>query len=427
MSRVPLRAAHVRQLRISRSGHAERHIAASGPAMISPASAARRRRPRPANDPPLPFGCRPSAGVAPGGRLSASPRGVRESTARPVPSKARRRGCRAPSEGDMSSTTACELLEHYSVVILPALVVAEQIGIPLPAVPVPGGRGAGGARARHVPLVIGAMAVVALAVDFGRYELGRRRGAPVLTRLCRGSLEPDTCVRRAESIFGRHGAAGAPRREVRARPDDGDAALAGVFAVGRDDLRSTTLRPCCSGPARGWRSATSGATPSRSSRRALPGSGARWCRRRRGARRLDRVPVRAPAAVHPSAAHGPRPPTRWRRGSTPARMADRRSAHGPRPRRRRPRRFPPVAGSRSSRSTRTSPSCSGAVSGPRLLLTNRPRAPGWRSSSGARPHARAPAEGRHRGSRARGFPDRAHRRARSRAAPGTRGAAPISP
>jgi membrane protein DedA with SNARE-associated domain len=35
----------------------------------------------------------------------------------------------------MDLTGAVPWLERYSVVILPALVVAEQIGIPLPAVP----------------------------------------------------------------------------------------------------------------------------------------------------------------------------------------------------------------------------------------------------------------------------------------------------
>ncbi len=35
----------------------------------------------------------------------------------------------------MNLSDSVQLLERYSVVILPALVVAEQIGIPLPAVP----------------------------------------------------------------------------------------------------------------------------------------------------------------------------------------------------------------------------------------------------------------------------------------------------
>jgi len=107
----------------------------------------------------------------------------------------------------MSPGDGLQLLERYSVVILPALVVAEQIGVPLPAVPALLGVGALAANGRaSIPLVLGAIAVVALTVDLGWYELGRRRGASVLGRLCRLSLEPDTCVRQAENVFTRYGA-----------------------------------------------------------------------------------------------------------------------------------------------------------------------------------------------------------------------------
>jgi len=97
-------------------------------------------------------------------------------------------------------------LERYSVVLLPALVVAEQIGIPLPAVPALLAVGALAAQGRvSLVLVIGAIAVVALAVDLVWHELGRRRGAQVLQGLCRLTLEPDVCVRRTENLFLRHG------------------------------------------------------------------------------------------------------------------------------------------------------------------------------------------------------------------------------
>jgi len=99
-----------------------------------------------------------------------------------------------------------QLLERYSALILPILVVAEQIGIPLPAVPALLGVGALAAHGRaSILLVIGAIAAVALPVDLVWHELGRRRGAPVLQRLCQVSLEPDVCVRRTENLFLRHG------------------------------------------------------------------------------------------------------------------------------------------------------------------------------------------------------------------------------
>jgi membrane protein DedA with SNARE-associated domain len=106
----------------------------------------------------------------------------------------------------MDLTDVVQWVERYSVVILPALVVAEQIGIPLPAVPALLTVGALSAQGRvSVVLVVGAIAAVALPVDLVWHELGRRRGARVLSGLCRLTLEPDVCVRRTENLFLRHG------------------------------------------------------------------------------------------------------------------------------------------------------------------------------------------------------------------------------
>ena len=107
----------------------------------------------------------------------------------------------------MSPTETVGVLEHYAIVILPALVVAEQFGIPLPAVPALLGFGALAAHGRgSIPLMLGALVAVALTVGFGWYTLGRRRGAPLLARLCRFSLEPDSCLQRADQVFARYGA-----------------------------------------------------------------------------------------------------------------------------------------------------------------------------------------------------------------------------
>src|SRR5262245_24951775 len=106
----------------------------------------------------------------------------------------------------MNASESVFLLERYPAVILPALVVAEQVGVPLPAVPALLVVGALAAKGRvNVVLVIGAIAVVALTVDLVWHELGRRRGARLLSRLCRLSLEPDECVRSAQTLFMRHG------------------------------------------------------------------------------------------------------------------------------------------------------------------------------------------------------------------------------
>ncbi|HWN91829.1 MAG TPA: DedA family protein, partial [Verrucomicrobiae bacterium] len=132
------------------------------------------------------------------------------------------------------SPDGLHFLEHSGVVILPALAVAEQIGLPLPAVPALLAVGALAAQGRiSIPLVLGAISVAALATDLAWYELGRRRGARVLARLCQLSLEPDSCLRRAESIFARHGV----RALLAAKFVPGLTTvmppLAGVFAVAR--------------------------------------------------------------------------------------------------------------------------------------------------------------------------------------------------
>jgi membrane protein DedA with SNARE-associated domain len=107
----------------------------------------------------------------------------------------------------VDTTESLWLLQRYSLVILPALVVAEQFGIPLPAVPALLGVGALAAAGQvSLPQVLGVIAVVALTVDLGWYELGRRRGAAVLTKICRMSLRPDAYVCRTERTFARYGA-----------------------------------------------------------------------------------------------------------------------------------------------------------------------------------------------------------------------------
>lgn len=105
----------------------------------------------------------------------------------------------------MADATAY-LIDHGYLIIF-AIVFAEQIGLPLPAVPV---LLAGGAVARQGELSLGlvlAVAVVAaMASDVIWYEIGRRKGLRVMRFLCRISLEPDSCVRRTENLYARHGA-----------------------------------------------------------------------------------------------------------------------------------------------------------------------------------------------------------------------------
>ena len=97
------------------------------------------------------------------------------------------------------------LIRHgYSVVFV--WVLAEQLGLPIPAIPVLLAAGAlAGSGNLNLAFVLVVALVAALASDTLWYEIGRRRGSRVLNFLCRISLEPDSCVRKTENTFARHG------------------------------------------------------------------------------------------------------------------------------------------------------------------------------------------------------------------------------
>ena len=87
------------------------------------------------------------------------------------------------------------------------IVLAEQLGLPIPTVPILVGAGAlAGSGRLSLLQVIAFVFPAALAADLVWYEIGRRRGVRVLKFLCRISLEPDSCVRRTQDAFVRGGA-----------------------------------------------------------------------------------------------------------------------------------------------------------------------------------------------------------------------------
>ena len=99
-----------------------------------------------------------------------------------------------------------QVLVQYGYVVLFAFVLVEQIGLPIPSVPVLLGVGAvaGGGR-MSLALALGVVLAASLPPDLVWYRLGRRRGSRILGLLCRISLEPDSCVRRTENLFTRRG------------------------------------------------------------------------------------------------------------------------------------------------------------------------------------------------------------------------------
>ncbi|WP_342349136.1 VTT domain-containing protein [uncultured Nitrospira sp.] len=97
-------------------------------------------------------------------------------------------------------------VSEYGGIVLFAIVFAEQIGLPIPAIPVLLAAGAlAGAGQMDLSVAILLSIAACLAGDVVWYELGRRRGRQALSLLCRISLEPDFCVRRTENFFTRHG------------------------------------------------------------------------------------------------------------------------------------------------------------------------------------------------------------------------------
>jgi membrane protein DedA with SNARE-associated domain len=98
------------------------------------------------------------------------------------------------------------LIEH-GYILLFAWVLIEQMGLPIPAVPLLIAAGAlAGSGKINLALAMGSAIIAVLLADVFWYYLGRYRGGRVLKLLCRISLEPDSCVRRTEDVFARHGA-----------------------------------------------------------------------------------------------------------------------------------------------------------------------------------------------------------------------------
>jgi membrane protein DedA with SNARE-associated domain len=97
------------------------------------------------------------------------------------------------------------LVRHQEAFIF-LYVFADQLGVPLPAVPALLAMGALAAVGEvNVGLAIVLSVLASLLADTIWYTLGRTRGSRVLRLLCKISLEPDSCVRRTENAFLRYG------------------------------------------------------------------------------------------------------------------------------------------------------------------------------------------------------------------------------
>jgi membrane protein DedA with SNARE-associated domain len=98
-----------------------------------------------------------------------------------------------------------EIAKHGYLVLF-AWVTAEQLGAPLPAVPIliaAGVLSVTGRISLANALVIGI--VGCLIGDAAWYGIGKRWGPSVLRTLCKISFEPETCVRQGSNLISRHG------------------------------------------------------------------------------------------------------------------------------------------------------------------------------------------------------------------------------
>jgi membrane protein DedA with SNARE-associated domain len=99
-----------------------------------------------------------------------------------------------------------DILLVYGYLLIFAWVLVEQLGLPLPSVPVLLAAGALSAQRQiSFPLALGVGVAAALTADSVWFFIGRRQGHRVLRLLCKLSLEPTTCVRRTQDSFGRRG------------------------------------------------------------------------------------------------------------------------------------------------------------------------------------------------------------------------------
>jgi membrane protein DedA with SNARE-associated domain/rhodanese-related sulfurtransferase len=103
-------------------------------------------------------------------------------------------------------STLTQWLEHIGVLAVFALVLVEQVGLPLPTYPVLVIAGAWSAQG-GAPIARIAFAAVAacLLADLTWYAAGRHFGSRVLRAMCKISLEPDSCVSDTEHLFARFG------------------------------------------------------------------------------------------------------------------------------------------------------------------------------------------------------------------------------
>jgi membrane protein DedA with SNARE-associated domain/rhodanese-related sulfurtransferase len=99
-----------------------------------------------------------------------------------------------------------EFLVRHGYSLLFLFVLAEQSGLPVPSTPMLLAAGAlAGLDRLNLPLAWSVAVLASLIGDTFWFGLGRWRGFSILNLFCRISLEPDTCVQKTQTTYGKHG------------------------------------------------------------------------------------------------------------------------------------------------------------------------------------------------------------------------------
>ena len=103
-------------------------------------------------------------------------------------------------------TEALALIAAHGPLILFFIILADQSGLPVPMEAFLLGAGALMATGKLAAVpALAALLAAALLGNLAWYLLGRRFGSRLLGFACRLALEPDSCVKRTENLFTRHG------------------------------------------------------------------------------------------------------------------------------------------------------------------------------------------------------------------------------
>ena len=101
---------------------------------------------------------------------------------------------------------ALDFVERNGGPVIFLIVLLDQLGLPIPTVPMLLAFGALAGSGRVDPLSGLLLAMSAsLCADLIWFQLGRWKGTRVLGFLCRVALEPDSCVSKTHDLFARHG------------------------------------------------------------------------------------------------------------------------------------------------------------------------------------------------------------------------------